>query len=76
MTPQEAIEHIQEYYNDHDQICMVLWTSDDVIHVAEQNGIDRLPDCTVSDILSHMENNHDGCNGITWNTIDSYINVV
>lgn len=67
MLVKEALQKLQSM-NPDETICMVLWQIDDV---KSQSG--HISDEDAAGVLDAMENNHDATLGITWDTIDCYL---
>jgi hypothetical protein len=64
VSADRALETAEEY-------AVFVWCDEDVRdHIKEAFEVD-LSDEDVIGILRHMENCHDCCNGITWETIES-----
>ena len=48
------------------------WSTEDVLHQAKKKGV-KLTEDEANEILLHMERKHDADIGISWGTIDVYI---
>lgn len=60
------------------RVCTIIWTEDDVrLTVKQLNRVNRtkivLTDKEVETVLESMEETHDGTIGVTWATIDFWI---
>ena len=75
MTRDELIEHLQKNYYPDEVLCPILWSGDDVTHMATQDG-ESLSSEEVDAILKKMKKCHDSTTGITWSTISYYISIV
>ena len=68
-TVSELKEQLDKYYKDDDELCVIIWQVDDVKMQAEGMGME-VDDDDCADILYRLEQNHDACYGISWDTID------
>ena len=50
----------------------IIWSTEDVLHQAKEKGV-KLTEDEANEILLHMERKHDADIGISWGTIDYYI---
>ena len=50
----------------------IIWSTEDVLHQAKEKGV-KLTEDEANEILLHMERKHDADIGISWGTIDVYI---
>tara|TARA_R100001163_G_scaffold34589_1_gene26672 strand:- start:396 stop:593 length:198 start_codon:yes stop_codon:yes gene_type:complete len=50
----------------------ITWSTEDVLHQAKEKGV-KLTEDEANEILLHMERKHDADIGISWSTIDVYI---
>ena len=50
----------------------ITWSTEDVLHQAKEKGV-KLTEDEANEILLHMERKHDADIGISWGTIDDYI---
>ena len=50
----------------------ITWSTEDVLHQAKQKGVNLTED-EANEILLEMERKHDADIGISWETIDVYI---
>lgn len=50
----------------------IIWSTEDVLHQAKEKGVNLTED-EANEILLQMERKHDADIGITWTTIDVYI---
>ena len=50
----------------------IIWSTEDVLHQAKEKGV-KLTEDEANEILLHMERKHDADIGISWSTIDVYI---
>ena len=71
-TVKEVIRDLHSSHNHYDVICALIWTIEDVMREAEEKGI-KITKREAETILNQMEHDHDACCGISWQTIDSYL---
>jgi len=50
----------------------ITWSTEDVLHQAKEKGV-KLTEDEANEILLQMERKHDADIGISWTTIDVYI---
>jgi len=50
----------------------IIWSTEDVLHQAKEKGV-KLTEDEANEILLQMERKHDADIGISWGTIDVYI---
>ena len=50
----------------------IIWSTEDVLHQAKEKGV-KLTEDEANEILLQMERKHDADIGISWSTIDDYI---
>ena len=50
----------------------IIWSTEDVLHQAKEKGV-KLTEDEANEILLQMERKHDADIGISWTTIDVYI---
>ena len=50
----------------------IIWSTEDVLHQAKEKGV-KLTEDEANQILLQMERKHDADIGISWTTIDVYI---
>tara|TARA_R100000388_G_scaffold89558_1_gene70382 strand:+ start:213 stop:410 length:198 start_codon:yes stop_codon:yes gene_type:complete len=50
----------------------IIWSTEDVLHQAKEKGV-KLTEDEANQILLQMERKHDADIGISWSTIDDYI---
>lgn len=68
MKVKEAINHL-ENYNPDEEICLIIWTGDDVKAIAKEKGME-LTDKQITEAVSTLERRHDASIGISWDVID------
>lgn len=71
-TVKEHIEWMQETYKPEEPIAVVVWQADDVVNRAEEREI-KITRKQAEEIIHRMHNRHDATLGITWDTIDCYL---
>ena len=75
MTIREAIKRLHQHAHDSGDgldavVCQVLWLREDIIYCESQNeGMKPLTDDERDDILDSVEEDHDACMGITFDTL-------
>jgi len=75
-TVRRAIEHLRGY-KPLDHVCMILWSPDDVIERAKERDPPlELTKEEADEIIDMMEDDHDASNGVSWDTIDCYLDDV
>ena len=75
-TVKEHIENLNKY-NPKDHVCLTIWTREDIIWRIDQLvGNVEFHDEDLDWILEQMEHNHDANYGISWDTIDWWIDIV
>uniref|UniRef100_A0A6M3JZE4 Uncharacterized protein n=1 Tax=viral metagenome TaxID=1070528 RepID=A0A6M3JZE4_9ZZZZ len=74
-TVQKHIEHLQRTYEQGDVIAVAIWVVDDVLTRAKERKI-KITKKQAEDILSTIERHQDATLGITWDTLDCYIDDV
>ncbi len=70
--PKKAIKKALEILDDRDRIC-ICWYIDDILQRAEDTNHKPVTKKKAREILEEMEHRHDANNGITWDTIDFYL---
>lgn len=53
-------------------VAVAIWQEEDVIEQAEQHGV-RLSHKAAAEIIDEIHSENDACSGITWATLDCYI---
>ena len=74
VTREEAIRQLQAYHQQGEHVCVITWSREDVIDYAKD--LDPPIKVTIKEadkILDEMERRHDATIGITWNTIEAYL---
>jgi len=71
-TVQEEIEHLQKYYDRGDVIAAAIWGVDDVLERAKEREI-NVTEEQARNILELIHRRQDATLGITWDTIDCYL---
>jgi len=70
MKVSEMIARLQTHYLPDDVICAPIWQAADVQQVAEDMELPSpLSEEQLADVMEAMDQNHDACLGITWETI-------
>ena len=65
---QQAIAIAQDYLENHSDFINITWSADDVLEVADERGL-KLSQEQALEVLDSLEDNHDACYGINWDTI-------
>ncbi|MBU1211961.1 MAG: DUF1380 family protein [Alphaproteobacteria bacterium] len=71
-TVRDLIAHLQQNYAPDDKIAAAIWQVDDVRWQARERSL-TISDDHATEILERIDSNHDGCLGITWETIDFWL---
>ena len=72
-TVKEAIEHLQRYLKPADHVAVAIWSEEDVLERAKERRI-KITRKQAQEIIERIDRNLDSTQGITWDTIDAYIN--
>jgi len=70
-TVKEVIEHLKKYPEDL-HVAVAIWQEDDVIEFAKENDI-KVTRKQAQDIIDRMDRKQDCTMGITWTTIECYL---
>ena len=83
VSANRIVNDIQRSYNPESKAIAIIWCEEDVRGMnKDKNSLSELDDGftgtpltdeEVDDVLSRLERNHDCNNGITWDTIDAYV---
>ena len=71
-TAKEHIRQLQRNYKEDDVLAVAIWGAENVRCRASDDGI-GLTDEQVEDVLSYVDNKQDANLGITWDTLDFWI---
>lgn len=71
-TVRDLIAHLERNYRPNDRIATAIWQVDDVREQATQRGL-AISHERAAEILERIDSNHDACLGITWETIDFWL---
>jgi len=71
-TVKELIEHLQNSYKLEDVVAVAIWTRDDVLKRAKERGLTISPE-EADEIIDRIDRRQEATLGITWDTIDAYI---
>lgn len=66
----EAVKHLKGYKRGN-HVCMILWSTEDVITRAEERDI-QLTQEQADRIIDKVDRKQDASVGVTWDTIDFY----
>jgi hypothetical protein len=72
-TIEGAVEHLRSLGEPTDIVAMAIWTEEDVLGMAKERGI-VLTKEQAGEILDRMDHKQDASIGISWDTIDAYLN--
>ncbi len=72
-TIEGAVKHLMSLGEPTDIVAMTIWTEDDVLGKAKERGI-ALAKEQAGEILDRMDHKQDASIGISWDTIDVYLN--
>ena len=73
MRATDVIEHIKAQYKPEEEICLVVWSREDIKSIQEDNEGVMLTEEQCDSVLSSMEERHDASYGIDWDTLDFFI---
>ena len=69
----KAVDHcISILKREVENLLLLEWCPDDIIHRAKENNME-ITEKQANDIIRKMGDNHDCEYGVTWNTIDNYL---
>jgi len=68
----EVIDKLNRLYSPDDHVAVVIWTQEDVVERANERNMTISP-AEAQEILDLMDRKHDCSIGITWDTIDVYL---
>lgn len=71
-TVKEVIEHLQRYKQSKQHIATAIWSEDDVLERAKERNI-KITRKQAQDIIDRIDHKQDATTGITWDTIDCYL---
>lgn len=71
MTVEDHIKHLQRHHKPKDIIAVQMWVREDVKHLDK-----TLTDEDCDDVLDSVHTKQDASLGITWDTLEFYINTV
>lgn len=71
-TVRDLIAHLERHYHPDDTIAAAIWQVDDVRCQAHDRGM-SISDERAAEILERIDAHHDACLGITWETIDHWL---
>lgn len=74
-TVRDLIAHLQRTYAPDDTIAAALWQAGDVQGRADERGL-SISDERAAEILDQIDRQHDACHGITWETIDVWLDQI
>ena len=68
-TIEEAVKRLRSLEG---EVALIVWTESDVLERAKERGI-KIGQEAVRDIIDRMDRKQDASLGITWDTIDCYL---
>jgi len=75
MLVKDIITQLQERYTPDTELCVITWCIEDVLSQANDDGHTITEDQAAA-VLVAMEDGHDACVGINWDTISYHISKV
>lgn len=72
ITINHAKNVLKKYWEDK---IAIVWQIEDIIDYAKERGYKKVSKTKAKEILTEIFENHDCCCGITWDTIDAYMEV-
>lgn len=70
-TVKEVIEHLRRY-NQNEHVATAIWSEDDVLERAKERNI-KITRKQAQEIVDKIDHKQDATTGITWDTIDCYL---
>lgn len=74
-TVRDLIAHLQRNHGPDDTIAAAIWQVDDVRCQAHDRGM-AIGDERAAEILERIDSKQDACLGITWETIDVWLDQI
>ncbi len=74
-TVKDFIADLTNYYDPEDQIAISIWQTGDIVGRAKDRGM-SVSQATAEDIIGKIHSNHDASIGISWDTIDYWLDTV
>ena len=71
-TVKELVERLQKQYKPNDVLAVAIWQVDDVLSQADLRGI-KISKEQATEIVERIDRKQDCTLGITWTTIDCYL---
>ncbi len=71
-TVKELVEHLQDAYKPEDVIAAAIWQVDDVLGQAKEKGIEITRE-QAEGIIDRIDRRQDASLGISWDTLDAYL---
>lgn len=71
-TVKKHIEWMQKNFKPEDVVAVPIWQVDDVLHQAKEKGIEITKE-QAEEVLDRIDRKQDANLGITWTTIDCYL---
>lgn len=68
-TVKRAIEHLSSIYKPSDHIAIAIWSIEDVINQAKENGI-KITKKQAEKVIDFIDRKQDATLGISWVTVD------
>jgi hypothetical protein len=72
MKQEEAVDYFQRLHKKGEHLCILVWSTEDVIGQAQEHHI-KITQAEADKIVEDMERHHDASFGVSWSTIDSYL---
>lgn len=71
-TVKDHIEHMKNSYKPEDIVAVAIWQVDDVLGQAKEMGI-KITRKQAEEIIERIDRRQDASLGISWDTIDAYL---
>lgn len=71
-TVKDYIEHMKNSYKPEDIVAVAIWQVDDVLGQAKETGI-KITRKQAEEIIERIDRRQDASLGISWDTIDAYL---
>jgi len=71
-TVKDHIEHMKNSYKPEDIVAVAIWQVDDVLGQAKETGI-KITRKQAEEIIERIDRRQDASLGISWDTIDAYL---
>lgn len=72
MLQEEAVDYFQRLHKKGEHLCILVWSTEDVIGQAQEHHI-KITQKEADKIIEDMERTHDASYGVSWTTIDGHL---